>query len=86
MASLLVTILAEIFNAKLLIQMHKKADPAGRRASGSRWLLPRNHLTVSKGVTFDIRPIFQIVKESVPGLRVAPRMFSIDGMHAIAYE
>ena len=85
MANLLVTILAEIFNAKLIVRCAKRwAEPASRR-----WSLTvcfRDHLTVLKVVTSDIRPIFQIVKELVPRLRDAFRMFSIDAIQPIGYE
>jgi hypothetical protein len=86
MASLLVTILPEIFNAKLLIQTHKKLIRQAVAPVVHSIPLPRNHLTVSKGVTSDLRPIFQILKESVPGLRVACRMFNIDGIQPFGYE
>ena len=90
MASALATILADVFNAKLIVKAaRKRSEPPSRR----RFIincLGEHPLRVPKVDTVHLSVIFQSgeipVKELLWRRRVAFRMLSTDGMRPMGYE
>ena len=90
MAKGFLTILAEIFNAKLMVKSAKKRfEPPSRQSFATIWFgsllvgFQDGHVPVVRDLSQ--RSGFP-VKDSVRRRRVTYRMFNIDGMRPIGYE